>query len=572
MLLAIDTEYDEITKVPFICTMSDGETSKLFYPDRDKDWWMMKQICENTEHEKIFHSATSDIYALHTIGISVKPPYHDTFIMSSIIDENFATRKLKDLAKKYLKEPCLEAKELNKVKNKYKRLLKSEFRWSKIPKEVIEPYAIKDPEYTYALYKYFEPKIQKFMRLYNIELELIPDIVDMQIRGHYVDRAFCESEMQKLNTVYEFYYNKLVKFYGKMFNPGSSKEVALLLKKAGLFITEKTPKGLTSTKKEVLDKYADQSETVQWLLNCRNAEKQVNTYYGPLLTEYTYKSDPIAHFSFYQSGAKSGRFSAELIQTIPQKRTKGDVPNSVRRAFIPRPGYVNFYFDYDQIEMKLFAHFTNNINLIEAIRNKVDPYIATAIDLFGQEELIDDYPKELRDISKTINLGMIYGMGANKLAQTLKLPSHQAHSILSRYDQKYRIKSYMSKMESLLYRQGYIELEWIGREYRVPKNLSYKCVNIIIQGTAAYIIKLAMKRISDYIKKQWQELGVCMLLQIHDELVFEIPMNVAIPIPVIVSKLKELMEDLTTFQVPITASVKYSEKSWLDKRSWKEAA
>ena len=569
MKIAVDTEYDEVTKVPFIVTMADDSVSKLLYPDKKKDYWMIKQICESSDYTKIFHSATSDIYALSRIGISVQPHYEDTFIMSSIIDENFSSRKLKELAKKYLKEPCLEAKELNKIKNKCKKECKKkgiEFRWSLIPKETIEPYAVKDAEYTYALHNYFESKIKPYQKLYEMELELVPIVVDMQKRGHKIDRSFCEVESEKLEQIYEFYYNKLVRFYGKLFNIGSPKDLRLLIKKAGLFINEKTPTGLVSTGKEVLEKFADKSPIVQWIINARSCDKQVGTYYWPLLNEYTSPSDNTAHFSFYQSGTKSGRFSAELIQTIPNKQDKTEVKNNVRKAFIPRKGYTNYYFDYDQQEMKLFVHFTENMSLVKSIKNGIDPYIATAIDIFGQEEYDKD-PEDTRRIVKNICLGMIYGMGSNSLAARLNLPLNQAYSILSRYDQKYRVKSFLSKMASLLNRQGYVSIDWIGRDYRVPKHLSYKCVNIIIQGSAAYIIKLAMIRIKAYTAAYP---GINMLIQAHDELIVEIPNKYDHSI--IVPKIKELMEDHTTFLVPITASVKYSEVSWLDKKPRKVAA
>ena len=558
MLIAIDSEYDEITKKPFIVTMADHQSSKLLYPNNKKDYYIIKQICESRKIKKIFHSATSDIYALSTIGININPPYHDTFIMSSIIDENFSSRKLKILAKKYLREPCEEQKELNKIKLKYKRKYGKKFSWSLIPKKIIEPYAVKDAEYTYNLFKYFEPKIKQYKKLYKLELKLVPMIVNMQKRGHNINREFCKQEILRLQESYNFYFKKLIKFNNKIFNIQSPKDLRSLLKKTDIDFIEKTPTGLVKTGKDILEPLVKENKVIKWVLYCRSAHKQINTYYEPLLNNYTSEKNSIAHFSFYQSGTKSGRFSAELIQTIPKESSNIDLPNNVRKAFIPRKNFINLYFDYNQIEMRLFAHFTKNKTLIRAVLNGVDLHTATAIDLFNKSD------KESRRISKTINFGMIYGMGGNALKKKLDMPLRKANEILSVYDQKYRIKAFISEMSSLLYRQGYVNLDWIGREYRVPRELAYKCVNIIIQGSAAYVIKLAMKRLKKYIESV---LSLNLLLQLHDELIFEIHESELSQ--KIIMDIKNIMEDYTTFVVPITVSVEYSENSWLNKKKWK---
>lgn len=563
-IVAIDTEYDAVTKIPFLCSMHDGHSSLLLYPSNDFDWGYIRWICMSCDIKKIFHSATSDMYALHQIGINVKPPYEDTFIMSSIIDENFSSRKLKDLAKKYLSEPCNEAKELTKIRAQYRKKLGKNFSWSLIPKNIIEPYAVKDAEYTYDLWRYFEPKIKAYADLYKLEIELIPLILSMTLRGHAIDRLFCKHEIETLNKFWEYSYRKLCHHYGKLLNTDSPADVRELLASEGIIINDRTETGLVQTSKNVLEPLIDSYPVIRNLLICRQASKQVHTYYEPLVREYTDEFDNIAHFAFYQSGTKSGRFSAELIQTIPKEKSETLLENNVRRAFIPRPGFTNFYFDYDQIEMRLFAHFTKNEKIIQAIKNGLDVHESTAVDLYGREQYESD-PKRYRQYAKTINFGIIYGMGSTQLAKKLALPLTEAYIILSRYDQKYHIRSFINTMTSLLYRQGYISLEWINREYRVPRNLSYKCVNILIQGSAAYIIKLAMKKIGGYILQF--DGYVNLLVQMHDELIFEIH-NSLNPIP-IVKKIQDIMADSSTFRVPITTSVEYSHVSWGEKKKWK---
>lgn len=526
------------------------------------DHFKIRKIAESSEYTKVFHSATSDMYALYKIGINVKPPYDDTFIMSSIIDENFSSHKLKDLAKRYLDEPCKEQKELNKIKLKYKRKLGKDFTWDKIPKEIIEPYAVKDAEYTRGLYHYFLPKLSRCKDLYAMEIDLIPEILSMMIRGHKINRNFCENEIKNMKDVLRYYYNKLIRINGAIFNIQSPKELRIFLKKTGIDFKERTRTGLIKTDKSILQPLAKTNFSIRYILNCRSAMKQISTYYEPLLHNYTSKNDPIAHFSFWQSGTKSGRFSAELIQTIPKSHESFGVRNNVRKAFVPRDGFVNVYFDYDQIEMRLFADFTDNQSLLQSIRDGKDVHTTTAIDLFDEYET---NPKHYRRIAKTINFGMIYGMGTDALAASLEIPKYEAHAILAKYDHMYRIKSFIGKTTSLLCRQGFISLDWIDRDYHVPKKLAYKAVNIRIQGSASYIIKLAMIRLK-VLKKMYPG-RVNLLLQIHDELVFEI--HKSLPIKKTILEIKKLMEDHTTFKVPITTSVKYSDKSWGDKKEWK---
>lgn len=562
MIVAIDTEYNEVTKIPFICTMHDGKSSVLLYPDLPKDKYKIQRILEDQSITKIYHSATSDIYALSTVGIKTVPPYHDTFIMSNIIDENFASHKLKDLAKKYLHEPCLEQAELHKIKTKYKKKFGKNFRWSMIPRHIIEPYAVKDAEYTFQLYHYFLPKIQPYMDLYNLELDLIPMILSMMYRGHKINRAFCRHEIKNLKYAYDYYYNKLRLFNGSDFNIQSLKQLRVFLMKTGINFTVKTKTGLIKTDKEILEPMAKTNKQIQHLLNCRNALKQINTYYEPLLNEYTSDADDIAHFAFYQVGAKSGRFSAELIQTIPKHKSHAELENNIRNVFIPRDGFINLYFDYNQIEMRLFAHFSNNQNLIDAINSGTDVHDATAMDIF--EHVYEQNKKEYRRIAKTLNFGMIYGMGINLLAQSLSIPVHKAHEILSIYDQKYRIRSFISKMTSILYRQGYISLGWMKRDFHVPKKLAYKCVNILIQGSAAYIIKLAMLKLKEILIENFPWLQL--LIQLHDELIFEI--HKSILSNDIINRIKSTMEVYDVFKVPITVSVSYADKSWGEKKEW----
>lgn len=253
----------------------------------------------------------------------------------------------------------------------------------------------------------------------------------------------------------------------------------------------------------------------------------------------------------------------------------------IRRAFIPRQGNTFVCIDYDQIEMRVFAHFSKCQNIIDRINNGFDPHLGTAIDIFGEELVYknDTLKKFTRTASKGINFGIIYGMGINKLKEQLfgimfelkkELPNNYVlptpQEILSSYYKQYPVKEYMAEVTGQLYRKGYITISFTSdrmcfiRDYRVPQHLAYKGVNVIVQGTSAYIMKFGMKRAYNKIKAETNK--VLFLGTIHDELIWEIPTNKLLK--KCIQLIKTEMEDKVTFSVPILASVKTSTKSWGD--------
>lgn len=560
MYIAIDTETDKYKKPFLISTCDSNIVSNLYYPDKESDYSYIKDICSSRKVSKVFHNAVFDIYALSLIDIEVVRPYHDTMVMASLLNENYSPKKLKYLAKVFLKEETNEAKELNKIKAKYKKLYGKDFGFDKLPLEVIKPYAAKDAEYTMQLFNMFKEPIDSFEYLYRLEIKLVPILVDMVKRGLIVDRDFCKSEIKHLSDLYSIYSGKVFSSVGKIFNINSSDEIRNILKDRDIRVKNRTKKGKISTAKEDLLSIKD--DTFNNILKMRSIDKQINTYYEPLLNNYTTETDTAAHFTLYQSGAKTGRFSADLVQTIPNKVSVSDssVINRVRGAFIVREGFTNVYMDYSQIEMRLFAHFSNDKTLITAINNDVDAHYDTACNLFGKD-VVDANKKYYRSIAKGINFGIIYGMGKQSLAETLGLSLYEANKALKEYYSKYRVREFVDEVTSELYKKGFITLSYVNRIYRIPKHMAYKGVNALIQGAAAYVIKLAMIRLAKYLK-QFNGL-INLLLTVHDELVFEI--HNSLNVVAEAKKLHSIMEDRETFKVPITASIMFSTTSWLNK-------
>jgi DNA polymerase-1 len=576
-LIALDTEYSGRIPKAFIATICGPSRKPYLFDLRDpSDFKRFKFQLQNTE-TLIFHQAAADIYALYNAGIDLRYSHKiiDTMVIAQLVNENYESRALKKLAQIYLKEPCEEEKELKKVIQKYKRECKKKqipFSYDLIPADVLFPYAKQDALYTWDLYHFFQTNknINLQSKLFRLEMKLVPIIVNMTRRGVLIDRSYCQREIKRLKKISNEAYNKIISLSGRFLNPGSPKQVRdfvnehlpELLNKRDLL----TEKGGFSTNKEAMKILKNEHPVFEQIEKYRRAEKMISTYYQPLLTEYTTEDDPVAHFSFYQSGAKTGRFSAELIQTIPKEReSKEDDINAlrVRHAFQVRTGYRNFYFDYDQIEMRIFAHFSKNKALIDGINNGLDPHQATANDLFDTQNAT----KDQRRIAKTINFGLIYGMGLNALIQKLNLGEKEGREILNRYNKKYRIKEYIYEITRELYKKGFLFVDWIGRYYYLPKDLAYKGVNTIIQGSAAYVMKLGMLSVKEVLMKKYPDVN--MLLTIHDELVFEIPyyhskryMNN------FVKDIKSALETNTLFAVPITAAVEYSETNWGEKQKW----
>lgn len=605
--------------------MASKEKSVLYHIP--KDFNKVKKICENPNYIKIFHSITSDIFWLKNIGINVSLPYHDTMIMASLIQNELSSKGLKDLVKRHLNESCNESTILKKYITKYKKkhekiwelytLIKQNtnekklltrfksftrsyypkkynyvihknnfynnvikyiknycdkhkyFTWDLVPRKYMDPYAVKDAEYTYLLYQIWKDKIKKnYADIYKLELKLIPIIINMQYRGHRIDRPLIKKIIKNNSKMLRNTDRDLYRKLGVIININSGKQLAKALEDIGVPLIEQTKKGNISVAKDSLIKlrlkYPEYGDIVSLILRHKFLSKRLTTYYTSLLNSYTTEEDDIAHFQFWQAGTRTGRFSAELIQTIPRASDQivEGVKDLVRFVFIPRKDYVNIYIDYNQMEFRLFACFSENKDLIQYFLDGKDPFVEIAINIFGKETYNKD-PKGKRNIIKRLSYGVIYGMGVDLLSTTLGISYTAACEILTDYNNKYGIKDYMYKVIQEVYKNKCLRLNWINRTYKLEDKFAYKGVNYNIQGSGSYIIKLGMLKVDKYIKENNLTGKVNLLLTIHDELVYEIHKSVYNK--KIIKHIKYLMED-KRFAIPLTADVSYSKKSWGNKK------
>lgn len=595
--MALDLEYDYMS--PFLATTTDEEMqTKVYRVKVLSQKRELQKICESRNIRKIFHHATGDMFILRCIGIKVVDPVECTFILSNLVEENYKPKNLKELARVHL---GIETKEANRLKGtikKYKEKAKKggfAFKWSQIPEAVMIPYAKRDPEYTIQLWYYWQTPLQQFTQLYEFEKSLMPIIVEMEWKGLRIDRYRCRRMSYEYGNKLEKLYDEMSKYLvdnhinlGKDFNPRSPKQIQQIIMEMGVeeSVEHNKQTHIPKTDKKALAILSTDSEFFSMLSKSRFFTKHKGTYYDPLYNYYTSEKNDIAHFLMYQTGAKTGRFSVELAQTFPkpeESKLAGEL-HEVRKCLIPRRGKAFLCMDYEQQEMRLFAHYSNCEHMINTINKNVgvsgyDIYVDIADMLFGDLFQRDKLRKALRFITKTDALQLLYGSGEPKLLSSTVAMMHEkfdksvieeigvssqwAYEVVKKYKALYPVDQFNRAYMSELYKTGVIKLEFnselmkFKREYRIPRDFAYKSGNAIVQGTAAYVIKSAMLRCNERIKSERWGSRVDMILQVHDELIFELDNNLSF-IKQVYHTLKQEMDDTVTFKVPITTSGKWS--------------
>lgn len=579
--VSFDTEFDRL-KQPFIATTCDWQLqANLYNCHKDREVAKLKEVLEDATITKIAFPFSVDAHVVKKLGIRCRGPWEDPLIAGTLLDENFARRKgLKAMARHYLNAETQGAKKLTRYKRIYKKKAEKkgiEFDYSQIPKFVMKPYATEDAIFTEKLWYLFREPIKQFDRIYQMEKKVAAIILKMQETGMMVDRKFCRRQSK-------IYTDDIIKVEG---------EIEAILKKEGIPMPEKlspqamgkifykmniplptNDRGNISTESKFIAQY-DQYPIVNRLLLWRFLSKQKGTYFDPLWKRYTTKENWTAVFFLFSSGARTGRTSAELIQTIPrpdESRT-AHAPKLARKAFIPRRGYVFLAVDYKALQMRIFFHYAKAKALIKKVKDGWDPHDAACQLLFGQVE------KELRKDTKNIQFGIVFGMGITKLIRTLQnskakksMSQLDARAILDKYYSIVPVKEFNKECTTKLYNEGKLELRFesplmdFHREYKVPQEMAYKAPNVQIQGTEAYVVKTAMIRCDRMIEKSGMDVN--MLMCVHDELLFEV--NEKEPIPLIVHEIKKAMEDHVTLSIPLEVDAKVSRENWGSIVEWEK--
>ena len=486
-----------------------------------------------------------DYKLLRRAGIELKNITFDSLLAGYLLDPE-GRKDLNELALRYLGHGVRKFKDLGAE------------RMSTVPIPEAAEYAAADAEVVLRLKEAMLPKLREEgleRLLYEVELPLIPVLAHMELNGILLDPKVLEEQAKELEVYLDQLRYELFQLAGQEFNPNSPKQVAhILFDVLKLPVIKRTKTG-PSTDATVLEQLAAQHPFPEKLLAYRELEKLLNTYVRKL-PEHIHPVTGRIHTSFNQSVTATGRLSSSNpnLQNIPVR----GIGAQIRRAFVAPPGRVLIGADYSQIELRILAHITGDRGLIEAFMRDEDIHARTAATIFGVS--IERVTPEQRDIAKRINFGIAYGMSAYGLAQWAKISRHEANEFIKSYFASFPgVKAYMERIVRQAEEQGYVTSILGRRRYfhgRLDSRMKREAINMPIQASAADLMKLAMIRVYELIERG--ELPAQMLLQIHDELIFEADeQDVKGCVPII----RETMEGVLELRVPLKVDVKVG-KNW----------
>jgi len=441
----------------------------------------------------------------------------------------------------------------------FKDTVKKGENFASVDLEEATKYAAEDALITLKLYNLFleKLKLQNSVHLVDeareIEFPFIKTLMGMERDGIKVDSEFLDNFLHKVKSTLYDLTNKIHELAGSEFNINSTKQLGVVLfEHLGLPVGKKTKTGY-STNEQVLSSLVDSHSIIPLILEYREVYKLFSTYIEPLLKLSRENEDSRIHTSFVQTGTATGRLSSKNpnLQNIPTRTKLGA---EVRRAFVASEGKKLIGIDYSQIELRLLAHFSKDGTLLDAFQNDKDIHHQTAVALFGEDEAASK-----RSIAKTVNFGLLYGMGQKKLSQTLDISTKEAKEIIDRYFESFpSVKSYFRSIvdgakesgfvQTLLGRRRYFDFENAKPMFKAA--YERESVNTLFQGSASDLIKLSMNKIHDEIIEN--SLDAKMLLQIHDELIFEVDESQA---DNLAKRFKEIMEGIMKLNIPLKVSV-----------------
>lgn len=495
-------------------------------------------------HQIVEHNAKFDTHMLRwdAAKFATPPKLHDTMVLTFLLDET-GSHALEPMAKKYLgvepwKRELLDWLKQHKL---------DESQYDKVPAAIIEPYAKKDVAYTRDLFLKTQPMLAQrgVEALYATEMEVLQTIVDVEERGVLMDVAYLKTLDRELEPQERKLERKIHRAAGHKFNILSEDElIEVIYTTLGLPIIERSFKTQKpATDKETLKKL--KHPICDAVAEYRLIHKLRSTYCQPLCDR---TSDGILRCNFDQNGARTGRFSSyePNLQNIPKT-------HDIRRGFITRPGYYNFYFDYNQMEMIIYAFFSRDPKMIDDIRNNRDLHDEKTADYYGTRE----FTKTQRDTIKTINFGIIYGMGARGLSKKLDITKNEAWAMLNRYYQAFpAMKKFNQDTGAKAALDGYI-VNPFGRRRKISPEKGYVAVNTLVQGTCSDILKVAMNRGHRLLRGS--KSGITMT--IHDELVVEVHESELDLVP----EFNKCMTAFEQFDLPLKTKISYTKTNWLDK-------
>jgi DNA polymerase-1 len=491
---------------------------------RDAVLQRLRPLLEDDKALKVGQNLKYDMSVLANHGITLRGIAHDTMLESYVLDSTATRHDMDSLALKYLSTRTTKYEEVAGKGAK-------QIGFNEVALEDAAPYAAEDADITLRLHQVLWPKleaIEPLAKLYReLEVPLLSVLSKMERNGVLVDQAMLEKQSRELSGKMDAIEKEAFDEAGEAFNLGSPKQIqAILFDKLALPVLKKTPKGQPSTAEEVLAELALDYPLPRLILEHRSLSKLRSTYTDKLPRMINPHSGRV-HTSYHQAVAATGRLSSSEpnLQNIPVRTEEG---RRIRQAFIAEQGYRIVAADYSQIELRIMAHLSGDEGLLKAFAAGEDIHRATAAEVF--EVPLEKVSGEQRRSAKAINFGLIYGMSAFGLAKQLGIDRAAAQNYVDLYFARYPgVKAYMDETRERAREQGYVETVF-GRRLYIPDIKSSNgqrrqyaertAINAPMQGTAADIIKRAMLAVDAWLA---QEPAVHMVMQVHDELVFEVP-------------------------------------------------
>ncbi|MBW8050473.1 MAG: DNA polymerase I [Cytophagales bacterium] len=562
---AIDTMDAKLVGLAF--SYKKGEAYYVPVPKNDKEAKNIanefKGVLENEQIVKIGQNIKYDILVLKNYDIEVKSPLFDTMLAHYLLEPDMR-HNMNALAESYLDYTPVSIDTLIGKKGKEQGNMRD------IPVEKVVEYAGEDADITLKLKNIFAPLIKekKLQKLFNeVELPLIHVLADIERAGVNIDPGALSKYSRLLAKESSVLKQSILDDAGTEFNIDSPKQLGTILFEK-LKIDEKPKKtktGQYATAEDVLSKLADKHEIVRKILDYREVQKLKSTYVDAL-PELISKKDNRVHTSFNQAVASTGRLSSQNpnLQNIPIRTAKG---REIRKAFISKNDkYVLLSADYSQIELRIMASFSKDESMIEAFRDGVDIHATTASKVFGVGT--DDVNDEMRRKAKMVNFGIIYGISPFGLSQRLHIQRKEAAEIIDSYFAEFpAIKRYMDDIinkarenefvETILGRRRYLR-DINSRNMTLRGYAERNAINAPIQGSAADMIKVAMINIHNWLKKE--KLETKMILQVHDELVFDVRKD---ELDAVKEKVPDFMKNAIAIKVPVVVDVGVGE-NWLE--------
>jgi len=518
----------------------------------DRSWALnkLKPLLEDEAVNKVGQNLKYDAHVLKNHDITLRGIKHDSMLESYVLNSVASKHNMDALAKKYLNHECISFEDIAGKGVK-------QLTFNQVDIKEAGPYAAEDADITLRLHETLHNQLEEsesLLTLYNeVELPLVQVLTYMEQQGALVNASKLHQQSQEIQTRLTELERQAYDLAGEEFNLASPKQLqTIFFEKLELPILKKTPKGQPSTAEEVLVELSREFDLPKVILEHRGLAKLKNTYTDKLPLMIAPATGRV-HTSYHQAVTATGRLSSTdpNLQNIPVRNEEG---RKIRQAFEAPEGHVLVAADYSQVELRIMAHLSKDPGLLDAFSQGKDIHRATAAEIMSVDEA--DVTSEQRRHAKAVNFGLIYGMSAFGLAKQIDVGRKEAQDYINTYFERYPgVREYMDNTREQAAKQGYVETLF-GRRLYLPEINSKNgmrrqaaertAINAPMQGTAADIIKKAMIHMYQWIQEEASD--VKMILQVHDELIFEVPVA---RLEAVQAKIKEVMENAVQLDVPL---------------------